>query len=388
MEYTTHNIKRLKNVSGYIFIITLEILSSKVITHLTKDMTKTQMALNLIEVRLEKNLLSPETLENLLFECQCALFMISSQSKINFDKVVELLKIIKSNKVISTYEYLTLILLENKIDLGSSEYQEEINELIKSYKAVNREKDKDLFYYQISLKEVSSNPKSLASLVEVIYEAENNPNNRVALNVISISTSKQALTAIPIKLVLLGDSGVGKTALITRHFKDDFNETFLSTIGIGDESENVKVRDELFKLQVWDTAGQYRFRCLPKQYYQNADGILMVFSVDIRESFTNVSRWMNEIENNSNKNTLVYLIGNKCDIEERVVTRKEAEEVAKLNNIDYYEISCKNNINIDEVICKMVLSCYSKATGCLDVFSLKQKKVVKSGNCCGGNKNK
>ena len=139
-------------------------------------------------------------------------------------------------------------------------------------------------------------------------------------------------------MVLLGDSEVGKTSFSNRFFQNTFTESFLSSIGIDNDSVFVKVNEELFKLTIWDTAGQERFRSLPKKYYQNADGILLLYDVTKQETFDNITTWMKDIKDNTNKQTTedgqtssnneltIFLIGNKFDkTDERVVSKDKAE---------------------------------------------------------------
>ena len=105
-----------------------------------------------------------------------------------------------------------------------------------------------------------------------------------------------------LSFILIGNSTLGKTCFLNRYFKNQFTDTFLSTIGIDKEMKHVKVGKESYKLTIWDTAGKEKFRSLPKIYYQNADDVLLLFDVTPEETFTTVSNWMKDVKGNSNKN--------------------------------------------------------------------------------------
>ena len=197
-----------------------------------------------------------------------------------------------------------------------------------------------------------------------------------------------------LSFILIGDSTVGKTCFLNRYFKNQFTETFLSTIGIDKEMKHVKVGNENYKLTVWDTAGQERFRCLPKKYYQNADGVLLLFDVTSEETFTSVSNWMKDVKDNSNKTITndannqsdisLYLIGNKIDKPDRVITREKAEEMARSLGMKYFEVSCKINMNIPEVMARMIMECHMKTNKIDNVFKLQpaKKEEKRTGKKC------
>ena len=187
--------------------------------------------------------------------------------------------------------------------------------------------------------------------------------------------------------ILIGDSTVGKTCFLNRYFKNQFTETFLSTIGIDKEMKHVKVGNDSYKLTVWDTAGQERFRCLPKKYYQNADGVLLLFDVTLEETFQSVSNWMKDVKENANKESDIslYLIGNKIDKPDRVISREKAEEMAKSLGMKYFEVSCKINMNIPEVMARMIMECHMKAAhvdNCFKLAPAKSGDAVRKKGCC------
>ncbi|XP_012369872.1 ras-related protein Rab-13 [Octodon degus] len=117
------------------------------------------------------------------------------------------------------------------------------------------------------------------------------------------------------KLLLIGDSGVGKTCLIIRFAEDNFNSTYISTIGIDFKIRTVDIEGKKIKLQVWDTAGQERFKTITTAYYRGAMGIILVYDITDEKSFENIQTWMKSIRENASAGVERLLLGNKCDME-------------------------------------------------------------------------
>ncbi|ETN69598.1 Ras family protein [Necator americanus] len=196
------------------------------------------------------------------------------------------------------------------------------------------------------------------------------------------------------KLLLIGDSGVGKTCILYRFSDDAFNTTFISTIGIDFKIKTIELRGKKIKLQIWDTAGQERFHTITTSYYRGAMGIMLVYDITNAKSFDNIAKWLRNIDEVSwfsvhsistfkysfefelyKKNTprinsshasedvVKMLLGNKCDMterrvkmltrnkcdmtERRVVSRERGEKIAKDHDIRFLETSAKANIHID-----------------------------------------
>ncbi|KAG6615756.1 Rab11 family GTPase [Phytophthora cinnamomi] len=152
------------------------------------------------------------------------------------------------------------------------------------------------------------------------------------------------------KIVLLGNSGVGKTNLISRLHKGEFNEEFTSTIGVEFLTHVVKVDNTDVKAQIWDTAGQERFHAMMSTYYRKAAGALLVFDVGNRASLLDVERWLDQLLNVAEPGLHATLIGNKCDLpaDKRVVTAEEARQFAAAHHMAYVETSAKTGINVQE----------------------------------------
>ena len=131
------------------------------------------------------------------------------------------------------------------------------------------------------------------------------------------------------KVLLLGNSNVGKSSLFLRFVDDVWNDTFVPTIGVDFKIKTFEIDSKKIKMQIWDTAGQERFKNIISSYYRGAHGILLLYDVTDKESFKNLSNWLIEIEKNASKNILRILIGNKCDLEDkRVITHSQGKEFA------------------------------------------------------------
>lgn len=152
-----------------------------------------------------------------------------------------------------------------------------------------------------------------------------------------------------IKLLLIGDSGVGKSCLLLRYSDDSFTSSFITTIGIDFKIKSILIDDSKVKLQIWDTAGQERFRTITTAYYRGAMGILLVYDVSDEASFTNVRNWMRQIDQNAAENVNRILIGNKSDVDpsERKISHDQGKALADEFGIKFFETSAKLNTNVD-----------------------------------------
>ncbi|XP_032417597.1 ras-related protein Rab-8B [Xiphophorus hellerii] len=151
------------------------------------------------------------------------------------------------------------------------------------------------------------------------------------------------------KLLLIGDSGVGKTCLLFRFSEDAFNTTFISTIGIDFKIRTVELDGKKIKLQIWDTAGQERFRTITTAYYRGAMGIMLVYDITNEKSFDNIRNWIRNIEEHASADVEKMILGNKCDMnDKRQVSKERGEKLAIDYGIKFLETSAKSSINVEE----------------------------------------
>ncbi|CAJ0948682.1 unnamed protein product, partial [Mesorhabditis belari] len=151
------------------------------------------------------------------------------------------------------------------------------------------------------------------------------------------------------KLLLIGDSGVGKTCVLFRFSDDSFNNSFISTIGIDFKIRTIDLDGKKIKLQIWDTAGQERFRTITTAYYRGAMGIMLVYDITNEKSFENIKNWIRNIEEHASQDVERMIIGNKCDMEDRrVVSRDRGQQLSIEYGTKFMETSAKLNHNIEE----------------------------------------
>jgi len=163
------------------------------------------------------------------------------------------------------------------------------------------------------------------------------------------SSSKSAAYDYLIKLLLIGDSGVGKSCLLLRFSDDSFTPSFITTIGIDFKIRTIELEGKRIKLQIWDTAGQERFRTITTAYYRGAMGILLVYDVTDEKSFNNIRNWIRNIEQHATESVNKILIGNKCDmVEKKVVDSARGKALADEYAIKFLETPAKNSINVEE----------------------------------------
>ena len=163
------------------------------------------------------------------------------------------------------------------------------------------------------------------------------------------------------KVILVGDSGVGKTCLVSMYVKGICEPT-IPTIAVEFCTKEIELDDGTnIKVQIWDTAGQERFKSLAMTYYRKAYGILLLFDVTKRTSFISCKNYLEEVRINSDKNCVIYLIGNKIDLsKERQISREEAELFANKEKIEYVETSAIKNIKVNEVFTSLLNHIYKR----------------------------
>lgn len=156
------------------------------------------------------------------------------------------------------------------------------------------------------------------------------------------------------KLLLIGDSGVGKSCLLLRFADHTYTDSYISTIGVDFKIRTIEKDGKTIKLQIWDTAGQERFRTITSSYYRGAHGIIVVYDVTDQESFTNVKQWLNEIERYASQDVQKLLVGNKCDlVNKKAVTYEDAKAFADKLEIPFLETSAKTATNVEKAFLTM-----------------------------------
>jgi Ras-related protein Rab-1A len=155
------------------------------------------------------------------------------------------------------------------------------------------------------------------------------------------------------KLVLIGDSDVGKSSLLLRFSDGVYRDAYAATIGVDFRFKTVTVGGAPVKLQIWDTAGQERFRNITSSYYRNADGVILCFDVGQRSSFENVRAWLAELDKNASADLQKLLVGNKSDREDRQVSREEGLALAEELGVPFLETSAKSADNVEAAFVRL-----------------------------------
>ena len=339
-----------------------------------------KLDINLYITNTDNTELITNNLDILLSNSECIICMIDITSTNSFTQISELMpkiyQIMKSNL---EYGEVPMFFLSNKVDLESNREVSgfEIKELIDHYEGINN--------YEISLK-LEKNASDdiinefIIKLCNTISEQERKYTfKHDSLNLVKICEPMKIVKESKIikfvensiNLLLLGSQSVGKTSFAQRLFSNQFKEETLSTLGIDIESTVVELYGCLVKVELWDTVGQERLRSLPQKYYSKGDGFFLLFDVNDKRTFEDITGWIKDIrkargstneqdfEKKSDDEVLV-LIGNKIDkIGQREVTKEEALALANKYNVKYYETSCKQGINLYEILCDIIFQASS-----------------------------
>ncbi|CAH1454656.1 unnamed protein product [Lactuca virosa] len=203
------------------------------------------------------------------------------------------------------------------------------------------------------------------------------------------------------KVVLIGDSAVGKSQLLARFAKNEFNVDSKATIGVEFQTKSLLIDGKMVKAQIWDTAGQERYRAVTSAYYRGAVGAMLVYDMTKRQSFDHMTRWLEELRGHADKNIVIMLIGNKCDLETlRAVPVEDAKEFAEREKLYFMETSARESTNVETAFLTALTEIYgivSKKTLSADGDSEKSASLkgtailvdqdansgAKGGGCCG-----
>ena len=197
------------------------------------------------------------------------------------------------------------------------------------------------------------NPKAINCNNLILYDPESIK--------IEILKEDKKTSDLHFKLIVIGNSGVGKSCLSLRATQDLFKEDFISTIGFEFFNFNLKINDKIIKLQIWDTCGQEIYRSLISGFYRNTELAIIVFSVIDRKSFEGIDEWLKQLKTHGTPDCKIFLIGNKIDLPNRMVSSQEAINYKKENGFEcYMETSAKTGANIRELFVNCGLTLYNK----------------------------
>ena len=179
------------------------------------------------------------------------------------------------------------------------------------------------------------------------------------------------------KIIFVGDAGVGKTTIISRIMDSPFTDAYEPSIGVDFMSKNIKYHGQNIKLQMWDTAGQEKYKGLIPSYVRNSSIVFIVYDISSKTSFDNIPKWINFIK--SIENTTLILCGNKIDLESREVKKEVGEEFAKKEGIPFFEVSAKTNENIKNMFYNVVVELPSFAEGNTNKENLIKELIQENG---------
>jgi small GTP-binding protein len=164
-----------------------------------------------------------------------------------------------------------------------------------------------------------------------------------------------------VKIVLIGDSGVGKTNLLSRFTRDQFNPESKSTIGVEFATKTLEIEGKNVKAQIWDTAGQERYRAITSAYYRGAIGAMLLYDITTSLTFSSLARWLRELRENADPNIVVMLVGNKSDLaEKRAVSVDEGVGFSKTENLLFIETSARDASNVQEAFTSLITEVVKK----------------------------
>ena len=165
-----------------------------------------------------------------------------------------------------------------------------------------------------------------------------------------------------IKILIVGDSTVGKTNFIKKYVENKFNESYFASTGIDLITTSIKIEGKSFKIQIWDTAGQEKYRAMTKNLFLKTQGIVIIFDISNETSFINLKSWMNGIKEECSADIPMILVGNKLDLEDkRVIDKERAMEFAKNEKLEYIETSSKTGENINKALSLIIEKIYQRA---------------------------
>ena len=194
------------------------------------------------------------------------------------------------------------------------------------------------------------------------------------------SLSEESKNEETIKIIILGDSKVGKTSFIIRFTKNKFDETYLATIGVDYKDRIINIENKLYKLMFYDTAGEEKYKSIPKNYIKNMQGIILMYDITDKSSFDSIIDWISDVKEIKGENFPMILVGNKIDLNEsREVTEEMGYELAEKNQIEFFETSNKDGTNIQEAGLEIVYKILSETK--VNNSRIERISTANSNNC-------
>ncbi len=328
------------------------------------------MFLNICSKTFPKNGISNEDIKNLIYETELIILIIdiTTITDLKYERnLLNNLLEIESDKI---------YIIFNKTDL---DYEE--NKYLIKFK----EDYSQFTQFPISLRTEENIDELIESIYYTLYNSRIiNINNLISFQEINISSSPTKIN-LCLKIVILGNSSVGKSSFIKGFFSNKFLRN--SNQKINDiEKQLVKISNKIFELSVWDTAGNEKINPLIPQNYNNTNAFVILFDVNKKQTFENIKNLIEEIRENK-ENIIIYIIGNKIDLDKREIKRIECINFANKYNIKYVEVSCKTGLNIYESMANIILDSSEISSDTSKTFQIsiqkhKKKKNIKEDNKC------
>lgn len=347
-------------------------------------------AKNVLETKLfqifKMNVTEPDIITSFCFQCHCVFIVYNKQSFESFIYVQAIFTAL--NQIVINKQQLNVVILGyNSENTDPGLKQEMENFKVNFFQAGNNDENDSFFLHFIDFP-TKNNDSSTIELKKILYNIFLNPKFIPGRpkNIIKLRPKEEGNEYVIYKIIILGDWAVGKSAFFNRFFSKEFSNSYISTIGVCVSNKLLKVGNINVKLQLWDTAGQERFRAVTKQYYNKADGVLILFDLTKADSFNNLESWLEEMEEQKS-NFVIYILGNKLDMyNERVVSKENIQHFLAQKNAKYkyVEVSCKWDLNISDAVYSMFLELFMKSIGkngkIQKAFTLQLSK--KNSSCC------
>ena len=189
-----------------------------------------------------------------------------------------------------------------------------------------------------------------------------------------------------LKLLIVGDSTVGKTNFIMRFINDKFNESYMTTSGIDLKSKDIEIKNKNIRIQIWDTAGQEKYRAITRNLFLKVLGVLIIYDITNEKSYNNLKTWVQLIREDCGSHMQIIIVGNKCDLDsERKINQEEVLKYARKEKIEYIETSCKTGENVQKAvktICEKILENNDLSSDISFTLSSSSLLPPKKKKCC------